>query len=117
MTNSDLVSSVQDLIEEASQVGALKAEIESLQTELQEARSQEDDLDPIIDMKAVMKMTNRSRPTIDRWVKQGKFPKRVSLPSCPEETIGWRKSDIQAWADSLESGLTQVRHYDKCEKK
>lgn len=38
-----------------------------------------------------------SRSTLYRWVKEGRFPKPVSLGP---RLIAWRESDLQAWEQS-----------------
>ncbi|EIJ34698.1 helix-turn-helix transcriptional regulator [Thiothrix nivea] len=39
-----------------------------------------------------------SRTTLIAWEREGKFPPRVSLGG---NRVGWRWSDLYAWADSL----------------
>ena len=42
----------------------------------------------------VEKLFQVSRPTLYRWIKQGKFPKQVHLGA---NTVRWKASDIEAW--------------------
>ena len=41
-----------------------------------------------------------SRPTLDRWRKDGNFPKALQLGA---QAIGWRRSDLDEWLDQRPS--------------
>ncbi|MEM8594377.1 MAG: AlpA family phage regulatory protein [Pseudomonadota bacterium] len=51
----------------------------------------------IIRFKEVQAMVGVSRTTIWRWEMSGKFPMRVSLGA---GSVGWMKSDVDAWIRS-----------------
>jgi prophage regulatory protein len=42
-----------------------------------------------------------SRPTIWRWVKNGKFPKPIKLST---GSTRWRLADLESWENSQTSG-------------
>lgn len=48
----------------------------------------------IIKLKAVMKLTALSRPTVYRLIALGQFPKQVSLG---ERSVGWVEEEVMAW--------------------
>ena len=48
-------------------------------------------------LRAAKDWTGLSRSTIYAMMKNGTFPKSISLGA---RAIGWLESDIQAWADS-----------------
>jgi len=48
----------------------------------------------------VEKLFQVSRPTLYRWIKQGKFPKQVQLGA---NMVRWRVSDIEAWIEEREA--------------
>ena len=48
----------------------------------------------------VEKLFQVSRPTLYRWIKQGKFPKQVHLGA---NMVRWRVSDIKAWIEEREA--------------
>ncbi|WP_096512463.1 helix-turn-helix transcriptional regulator [Pseudomonas izuensis] len=47
---------------------------------------------------SVADLVGVSRSTINRWEKEGKFPKRVRLGS---QAVAWRESQISHWMSSL----------------
>jgi predicted DNA-binding transcriptional regulator AlpA len=48
----------------------------------------------IMRIAAVLKETGLSRPTIWRWERDGRFPKRVKLGP---NSVGWDSAEIEAW--------------------
>ncbi len=52
--------------------------------------------DRIIRTKELEQMVALSRPTIWRYEKAGRFPKRVKLG---ESSVGWKLSEVQQWID------------------
>ena len=57
------------------------------------------ELDQILAMRDVLKITGTHRCTIHRWMAQGLFPPKVVRGG---RTIGWRRSDIDHWLRSDE---------------
>jgi len=57
----------------------------------------------IIRKPELLELLNVSHPTIWRWEKMGRFPKRLSLgPNCS----GWLESEVMAWIETK----AQERH-------
>lgn len=52
--------------------------------------------DRIIRKTELLKMIGVSHPTIWRWERDGKFPKRISLG---RNSIGWSQYEVQGWLD------------------
>jgi len=48
----------------------------------------------------VEKLIQVSRPTLYRWIKQGKFPKPIRLGA---NMVRWKASDIEAWLTEREA--------------
>ena len=48
----------------------------------------------------VEKLFQVSRPTLYRWIKQGKFPKPIRLGA---NMVRWKASDIEAWLTEREA--------------
>lgn len=57
-------------------------------------RGREFDLDPVLAMRDVVRVTGKHRATIHRWMKQGLFPQK-SVPRA--RPVGWLRSDIARW--------------------
>jgi predicted DNA-binding transcriptional regulator AlpA len=57
-------------------------------------RGRELDLDPVLAMRDVVRVTGKHRATIHRWMNQGLFPKK-SVPR--ERPVGWLRSEIARW--------------------
>jgi predicted DNA-binding transcriptional regulator AlpA len=57
-------------------------------------RGRELDLDPVLAMRDVVRVTGKHRATIHRWMKQGLFPQK-SVPRA--RPVGWLRSDIARW--------------------
>lgn len=51
----------------------------------------------ILRFKELMKILNVSRSTIDRWVKDSNFPKKLNLGA---NSIGWKEEDILNWINT-----------------
>ncbi len=51
----------------------------------------------ILRMPAVLELTGLSRPTVERWVRAGRFPAPLKLG---ERAIGWRLDEIERWLNS-----------------
>ena len=54
----------------------------------------------VLHPREVARYVGLSRPTIDRWRKAGKFPKAIQLGP---QSIGWRRSDLDAWLNERPS--------------
>lgn len=54
--------------------------------------------DRIIRKPELLEMVGVSHPTVWRWEKAGKFPKRVSLGP---NSSGWLESEINQWFENL----------------
>jgi prophage regulatory protein len=61
--------------------------------------------DRIIRKPELLKITGVSHPTIWRWEKVGKFPKRVSLGP---NSSGWLKSERDKWLEALAQNREEV---------
>lgn len=55
------------------------------------------DIKKVLRLRAAKDWTGLSRSTIYAMMKDGKFPKSISLGA---RAIGWIESDIQGWIDS-----------------
>lgn len=51
----------------------------------------------ILRLPEVLRITNLSRTTIWRWIKQGEFPAPMQLGGNTSRSIGWRRHDIDDW--------------------
>jgi len=56
------------------------------------------DIDYLLQRKAVEQMSGLSRATIYRLIKLGKFPRPLSIGT---GSVRWRQSDVIAWQQSL----------------
>jgi prophage regulatory protein len=56
------------------------------------------DLDRLIRLPELIRLTGLSRPTLYRLIRRGKFPPPVQLA---ENCKGWFASQVQAWQHSL----------------
>ncbi|MGS0737570.1 helix-turn-helix transcriptional regulator [Pseudomonas sp. GG8] len=54
--------------------------------------------DRFLRFESIAGLVGVSRSTINRWEKEGKFPKRVQLGS---QTVAWRESQISHWMSSF----------------
>ena len=54
----------------------------------------------LVRMSEVSAMIGFSRRTVERWVIDGKFPQPRQIGP---RTIAWRREDVEAWIDGLES--------------
>jgi prophage regulatory protein len=54
----------------------------------------------------VESVTGLSCSTIYEWMSKGKFPLPVALGS---KAVAWRKSDVDAWIESLETKSREVK--------
>lgn len=54
--------------------------------------------DRLIKLKECATMAGISTITVQRWERDGKFPKRVKFPG---KTPRWLESDVLAWMQSL----------------
>jgi prophage regulatory protein len=59
------------------------------------------DIDPILRMRDVMRITGQARSTIYDKLGRGEFPKPVKLG---QRAVGWYTSDIAKWLESLKGG-------------
>lgn len=55
-------------------------------------------MDRILSKQEVCERTSLSMSAIWRLEKQGRFPRRVAISA---NRVGWRESEIEAWAESL----------------
>lgn len=64
--------------------------------------------DTLIRMPEVIGMTGLSRATIDRRVKEGKFPKPVPLSDSDARSapIGFALDEVQAWIEQRKNART-----------
>lgn len=53
------------------------------------------EVDPLISVTQVKRLTSLSRSTIDRSVKAGRFPRPVPLTGA--RRVAWRQSEVLAW--------------------
>lgn len=51
----------------------------------------------ILRIKAVMRRTGLTRPTLYRKIAQGTFPKQVRISS---NCVGWREAEVDSWLQS-----------------
>jgi len=58
------------------------------------------DIDPILRLPAVMRVTGYARSTIYDKLGRGEFPKPVKLG---QRAVGWYESDIAKWLESLKN--------------
>lgn len=56
----------------------------------------------ILREKDVIKFVGKSRTTIWRDEKEGRFPKRVKIGA---RAVGWLRSDLEAWLESLKESV------------
>jgi prophage regulatory protein len=56
----------------------------------------------ILREKDVIKFVGKSRTTIWRDEKEGRFPKRVKIGA---RAVGWLRSDLVAWLESLKESV------------
>jgi prophage regulatory protein len=61
----------------------------------------------IIRLPEIKRVTSLSRSTILLMVKNGKFPRSISL-SDDGRAVGWLESDVQEWIDSRISATKVV---------
>ena len=47
--------------------------------------------------------TGLAQPTIDSWVRAGKFPEPIKLGECRNSPVRWRWCEIQEWISGHES--------------
>lgn len=62
-------------------------------------------MDAILRRKSVMKMIDASDSTLDRRVKRGEFPSPISLGG---RSVGWLKSEVEAWLESKKAARDQL---------
>ena len=63
-------------------------------------------VDQILRMPDLKRLTGLSKTTIYRMIAEGEFPRPVQLR---KQSVGWRASAIQQWSESLkEVPLTEV---------
>jgi prophage regulatory protein len=55
-------------------------------------------IDPILRLPAVMRLTGQARTTIYEKLRRGEFPKPVKLG---QRAVGWYESDIAKWLEAL----------------
>jgi prophage regulatory protein len=53
--------------------------------------------DHLLSLNEVVEITHRSRATIYRDLRAGRFPRPIELGA---NAIAWKQSEIQAWLDS-----------------
>jgi prophage regulatory protein len=58
-------------------------------------------LDQLLDLRAIVQATTLSRSTIDRMETRGEFPTRVRITPY---RVGWRASDIAEWLKDRVAG-------------
>lgn len=56
--------------------------------------------DQVLRWPKVREITGKSRTTIWRDEREGRFPKRVKLGM---RAVGWLRSDLEAWLESLKA--------------
>lgn len=54
-------------------------------------------MDELLDAKQLIVKLNIGRSTIDKWEKEGKFPKRINISA---NRIRWKSSDINEWLNN-----------------
>lgn len=71
-------------------------------------------VDQILRMPDVVRLTGLSRSSIYRMIAEGEFPAPVRLR---RQAVGWKASAVQRWSDSLEEvPLTEVPWADRSER-
>lgn len=63
----------------------------------------------LISMREVKEMTGKSRSTIWRWIRDGKFPKPRQVGT---RDIGWLESEIEEWVQALPMSPTYQEALD-----
>ena len=63
------------------------------------------DIDPILRMPAVMRLTGQARSTIYDKLSRGEFPKPVKLG---QRAVGWYESDIAKWLKALKGEVSHA---------
>lgn len=58
----------------------------------------------ILSQKQVCELTNLSRTTIWKLMRENQFPQKISLTNGPRGRVGWRADEVQAWIDSRARG-------------
>jgi len=68
-------------------------------------RVHEPDLDEILYMRDIVRITGKHRCTIHRWIAEGRFP-RKSIPR--GSPIGWSPAEIDHWKHGGAPGQSKV---------
>jgi prophage regulatory protein len=62
-----------------------------------EENMDDDTLDGFLRRDQVLEVAGCSNPTLNRWCKQGLFPKPYQIGP---HSVGWRRSEVKAWSAS-----------------
>ena len=61
---------------------------------------EQEHLDGFLRMREVLALLRVSRSTLNRWIREGTFPRPVKLG---KRAVRWRRSDIEGWLKELQS--------------
>ena len=61
---------------------------------------EQEHLDGFLRMREVLALLRVSRSTLNRWIREGAFPRPVKLG---KRAVRWRRSDIEGWLKELQS--------------
>ena len=61
---------------------------------------EQEHLDRFLGMREVLALLSVSRSTLNRWIREGAFPRPVKLG---KRAVRWRRSDIEGWLKELQS--------------
>ena len=54
----------------------------------------------ILRYREVLQLTSVSRSTIERWGREGTFPKPIKLGDGPRAAVGFLSDEIEAWIEN-----------------
>ena len=61
---------------------------------------EQEQLERCLGMREVLALLSVSRSTLNRWIREGAFPRPVKLG---KRAVRWRRSDIEGWLKELQS--------------
>ena len=61
---------------------------------------EQEHLDRFLGMREVLALLSVSRSTLNRWIREGAFPRPVKLG---KRAVRWRRSDIEHWLKKFRS--------------
>ena len=61
---------------------------------------EQEQLERCLGMREVLALLSVSRSTLNRWIREGAFPRPVKLG---KRAVRWRRADIEHWLKELQS--------------